>query len=96
MVECDSVPEKCFIVVNQIGSTKGLIKVNHHLDFGFCNCSMLCCALLFADSSFAVVSVGKRELVALFCLSSWCFMIVVWLFLKMPWVCLQFCDCSIS
>ena len=24
------------------------------------------------------------------CLSSWCLMIVVWLFLTMPWVCLQF------
>ena len=33
---------------------------------------------------------GKRELVALFCLSSWCLVIVVWLFLTMPWVCLQF------
>ena len=34
--------------------------------------------------------VGKRELVALLSLCSWCFMIVVWLFLAMPWVCLQF------
>ena len=33
---------------------------------------------------------GKRELVALFCLSSWCLVIVVWLFLVMPQVCLQF------
>ena len=33
---------------------------------------------------------GKRELVALLCLSSWCFVIVVWLFLTMPQVCLQF------
>ena len=33
---------------------------------------------------------GKRELVALLCLSSWCFMIVAWLFLTMPRVCLQF------
>ena len=33
---------------------------------------------------------GMRELVALFCLSSWCLVIVVWLFLTMPPVCLQF------
>ena len=33
---------------------------------------------------------GKRELVALFCLSSWCLVIVVWLFLAVPRVCLQF------
>ena len=33
---------------------------------------------------------GKRELVALLNLSSWCLVIVVWLFLLVPWVCLQF------
>ena len=33
---------------------------------------------------------GKRELVALLSLSSWCPVIVVWLCLAMPWVCLQF------
>ena len=33
---------------------------------------------------------GMRELVALLCMSSWCLVIVVWLFLKMPRVCLQF------
>ena len=33
---------------------------------------------------------GKRELVALLSLSSWCLVIVVWLFLSVPWVCLQF------
>ena len=33
---------------------------------------------------------GKRELVALLYLSSWCLVIVMWLFLTMPWVCLQF------
>ena len=33
---------------------------------------------------------GKRELVALLYLSSWCLVIVVWLFLAMLWVCLQF------
>ena len=33
---------------------------------------------------------GKRELVALLSLSSWCLVIVVRLFLAVPWVCLQF------
>ena len=33
---------------------------------------------------------GKRELVALLCLSSWCLVFVVWLFLAVPRVCLQF------
>ena len=33
---------------------------------------------------------GKRELVALLSLSSWCLVIVVWLFLAVPWVCFRF------
>ena len=33
---------------------------------------------------------GKRELVALLSLSSWCPVIGVWLILAVPWVCLQF------
>ena len=37
---------------------------------GFCNCSMFCCALLCVHFSFAIISMGKRELVALRCLSS--------------------------
>ena len=57
---------------------------------GFYNCPMFCCALLCVHSSFAIISMGKRELVALLCLSSWRLVIVVWLFLTMPWVCLQF------
>ena len=32
----------------------------------------------------------KRELVALLYFSYWCLVIVVWLFLTMQWVCLQF------
>ena len=31
---------------------------------GFCNCSMFCYALLYVHSSFAIVLMGKRELVA--------------------------------
>ena len=57
---------------------------------GFCNCSMFCCALLCVHSSFAIISMGKRALNALLCLSSWCLVIVVWLFFTIPQVCLQF------
>ena len=33
---------------------------------------------------------GKRELVALLNLSSWCLVMVEWLFLAVPWGCLRF------
>ena len=33
---------------------------------------------------------GQKELVALLNLSSLCLVIVVWLFLMVPWVCLKF------
>ena len=46
---------------------------------GVCNCSMFCCTLLYVPSSFAIILVGKRELIALLSLSSWCLVIVVWL-----------------
>ena len=32
---------------------------------GFCNCSEFCCALLCIHSNFAIISMGKRELIAL-------------------------------
>ena len=57
---------------------------------GVCNCSMICCTLLYVPSSFAIVSMGKRKLVALLSLSSWCLVIVVWPFLAVQWICLQF------
>ena len=56
----------------------------------FCNCSMFFCTLLYVHSSFAIIFMGKRELVALLSLSSWCLVMVVWLFLTVQWVCLQF------
>ena len=43
---------------------------------------VLLCATLF-HSSFAIMSMGKREPVGSLCLSSWCLVIVVWLFLAM-------------
>ena len=57
---------------------------------GFCICSMFCCALLYAHSSFYIILMGKRELVALLGLSSWYLAIVVRLFRAVPWVCLRF------
>ena len=41
-------------------------------------------------SGFAIILMGKRELVALLSLSSLCLVTVEWLFLTVPWVCLQF------
>ena len=57
---------------------------------GICNCSMFCCTLLYVPSSFAIILMGKRELAALLSLSFWCLVIVVWVFLAVSWVCLQF------
>ena len=57
---------------------------------GVCNCFMFCCTLLHVHSSFAIILMGKRELVALLSLSFWCLVIVVWLYLAVLWVCLQF------
>ena len=48
---------------------------------GVCNCSMFCCSLLYVHSSFAINVLGKRELVGLLSLYSWCPVIVVLLFL---------------
>ena len=55
-----------------------------------CNCSMICCALLYVHSSIAIILMGKRELVALLNLSSWCLVMVERLFLAVPRGCLQF------
>ena len=51
---------------------------------------MFCYALLYVHSSFAIILMGKRELVALLRLSAGSLVIVVWLFLAVQWVCLQF------
>ena len=55
-----------------------------------CNCSMFCCALLCVHFSIAIISMGKRELIALLNLSSWCLVVVWRLFLAVPLGCLQF------
>ena len=57
---------------------------------GVCNCSMFCCALLCVRSSIAIILMGKRELVPLLNLSSWCLVMVERLFLAVPQGCLRF------
>ena len=57
---------------------------------GVCNCSMFCCMLLYFNSSIAIILMGKRELVASLNLSTWCLVMVEWLFLAVPWGCLRF------
>ena len=54
-----------------------------------CNCSMFCCTLLYVQFSIAIILMGKRELVALSNLTSWCLVMVERLFLAVPWGCLR-------
>ena len=51
---------------------------------------MFSCTLLYVDSSFAIILMGKREMVAVLGLSSRCLVMVVWLFLAVPHSCLRF------
>ena len=57
---------------------------------GVCNSSMFYCTLLYAHSTIAIILMGKRELIALLNLSSWCLLMVERLFLAVPWGSLQF------
>ena len=51
---------------------------------------MFRCTLLYVHSSIAIILMGKRELIALLNLSSWCLVMVEWLFLAVPRGSLQF------
>ena len=51
---------------------------------------MFCCVLLCVHSSIAIILLGKRELVALLDLSSWCLVMVERLFFAVPRGCLRF------
>ena len=51
---------------------------------------MFCRMLLYVNSSIAINLMGKRELVALLNLSSWCLVMVERLFLAVPRGCLHF------
>ena len=57
---------------------------------GVCNCSVFCCMLLYVHSSIAIILMGKRELIALLNLSSWCLVMIERFFLAVPRGCLQF------
>ena len=57
---------------------------------GVCNCSMFCYTLLCVRSSIAIILMGKRELLALLNLSSWCLVMVERLLLAVPQGCLWF------
>ena len=51
---------------------------------------MFCCTLLCVRSSIAIILMGKRDLIALLKLSSWCLVMVEQLFLAVPQGCLRF------
>ena len=51
---------------------------------------MFCRTWLYVHSSNAIILMGKRELVAQLNLSSWCLVMVGWLFLAVQWGCLRF------
>ena len=51
---------------------------------------MFWCMLLYVHSSITIILMGKRELVALLDLSSWCLVMVERLFLVVPRGCLRF------
>ena len=58
---------------------------------------MFCYTLLYVHSSFAIILMGKRELVALLSLSSWCLVIDCCVALPRGAMGLSaFCDCGIS
>ena len=66
---------------------------------GVCNCSLFCCTLFYVHSSFAIILMGKRGLVDVLSLSSWCLVIIIWLVLAVPCGSMALsavCDCGIS
>ena len=56
---------------------------------------MFCCTLLYVHSSIAIILMGKRELVTLLNLSSWCLVMVERLFLAGAIGLSAVCDCGI-
>ena len=96
----DLLPVKCIKVPQWLRLLSVLRRWSVVVDFlfivtpvvGVCNCSFFCCMLLYVHSSIAIILMGKRELVALLNMSSWCLVMVElchhgsWLFLAVPWV----------
>ena len=56
---------------------------------------MFCCTLLYVHSSIVIILMGKRELVALLNLYSWCLVMVERLFLAVPQGLSVVCECGI-
>ena len=71
-------------------SQKAEVMASAAIEEFFRICSMFCCTLLYVHSSIAIILMGKRELIALLNLSSWCLVMVERLFLAVPRGCLQF------
>ena len=57
---------------------------------------MFYCTLRYVHSSIAIILMGKRELVALLNSSTWCLLMVEWLFLPVPKGLSAVCECGIS
>ena len=57
---------------------------------GFCNCSMFFMGITLCPFLFCNHLDGEERADCFALLSSWCLVIVVLLFLAVPWVCLQF------
>ena len=51
---------------------------------------VLCFVVRYFMSVLVIILMGKRELVALLNLSSWCLVMVEWLFFAVQWGCLRF------
>ena len=51
---------------------------------------MFCCMLLYVYSIISIILMGKKGLVALLSMSSWCLVMVEQLFLEVPQGCLWF------
>ena len=60
------------------------------LAFYYCFCFTVFVTLLYVPLSFAIILMGKRELIALLSMSFWCLVAVVWLFIVVSRVYLQF------
>ena len=63
---------------------------------GVCNCSMFCYTLLYVHSSIAIFLKGKRELVALLNMTSWCLVMVERALPRVAMGLPVVCNCGIS
>ena len=68
-----------------------VIKIGHRNKASIIYLSLFCFVLLCVHSKFAIILKRKRKMVDLLLLSNRCIVIIIvlWLFLTVPWVCLQ-------